>query len=50
VLPELNTKSEKETLNDEKKEYLITGTTGSDPGSREVRIDATRGNICLKYR
>ncbi|NLJ42606.1 MAG: DUF4097 family beta strand repeat protein [Bacteroidales bacterium] len=50
VLPEINTRSEKETLNDEKKEYLIKGTTGSDPGSREIRIDATRGNICLKYR
>lgn len=50
VIPERNTRSEKETINDEKKEYLITGTTGSDPGSREIRIDATRGNISLKYR
>lgn len=50
VIPEKNTKSEKETINDEKKEYLITGTAGSNPGSREIRIDATRGNIYLKYR
>lgn len=50
VIPENNTRSVKKSLNDDKKQYLITGTTGRDPGSREVRIDATRGNICLKYR
>ncbi len=50
VIPSNNTRSEKETINDEKKEYLITGTTGNDPGSHEIRIDATRGNISLKHR
>ncbi len=48
VIPDENGKSEKETLNEDKKEYLITGTLGSNPGSRKVKIDATRGNIYLK--
>ncbi len=48
VTPGKNTKSEKEALNDDKKEYLTTGTYGSNPGSRKVEIEATRGNIHLK--
>jgi hypothetical protein len=48
VIPEKNTRSEKETLNKDKKEYLITGTFGSNPGARKVVIDATRGNIYFK--
>jgi hypothetical protein len=48
VLPDKNTKSEKEALNEDKKEYLITGKTGSNPGSRRVKIDAKKGNIYLK--
>lgn len=48
VIPEKNTRSEKEELNDNKKEYLITGTFGSNPGSRKVEIEATRGNIYLR--
>jgi hypothetical protein len=48
VIPEKNIKSEKETLNKDKKEYLITGILGSNPGSRKVSIDATRGSIYLK--
>jgi hypothetical protein len=48
VLPEKNIKSEKEVLNEDKKEYLITGRLGNSPGSRKVKIDAIRGNIYLK--
>ena len=48
VIPDKNIKSEKETLNEDKKEYLITGTLGNNPGSRKVEIDAIRGNIYLK--
>lgn len=48
VIPDKNIKSEKETINEDKKEYLISGTFGNNPGPRKVRIDATRGNIYLK--
>jgi hypothetical protein len=48
VLPDKNIKSQKEALNEDKKEYLITGEIGSSPGSRKVKIDATRGNIYFK--
>jgi hypothetical protein len=48
VIPDKNSKSEKKTLNEDKKEYVTTGILGSNPGSRKVEIDATRGNIYLK--
>ena len=48
VIPDNNIKSEKEVINKDKKEYLITGTLGNNPGSRKVEIDATRGNIYLR--
>jgi hypothetical protein len=48
VIPDKNIKSRKETLNEDKKEYLISGTLGSNPGNRKVMINATRGNIYLK--
>jgi hypothetical protein len=48
VIPDQNVKSEKKTLNEDKKEYLTTGILGSNPGPRKVEIDATRGNIYLK--
>jgi hypothetical protein len=48
VIPEKNTRSEKKSVNEEKKEFLITGSAGNDPGGHEVRIDASRGNIYLK--
>ncbi|MDP4222478.1 MAG: hypothetical protein Q8868_04120 [Bacteroidota bacterium] len=47
-VPDKNSRSKKEALNEDKKEYLTTGTTGTNPGSRKVRIDASRGNIFLK--
>ena len=48
VLPDRNIKSRKEALNEDKKEYLITGNIGSGQGSGKLRIDATRGNIYIK--
>jgi hypothetical protein len=48
VLPDKNIKSEKEALNEDKKEYLITGKIGNIPGTRRVKIDARRGNIYIK--
>jgi hypothetical protein len=48
VLPDKNIKSEKEALNEDKKEYLITGKISTNPGSRRVKIDAKRGNIYIK--
>lgn len=48
VLPDKNIKSEKEALNEDKKEYLITGKIGNNTGSRRVKIDAKRGNIYIK--
>lgn len=48
VLPGSNIKSRKDVLNEDKKEYLITGVIGNGTGSRKVKIDATRGNIYIK--
>ncbi|HBC78008.1 MAG TPA: hypothetical protein DEO60_10690 [Bacteroidales bacterium] len=48
VLPDKNIKSEKEVLNEDKKEYLITGKIGNNPGSRILKIEAKRGNIYIK--
>jgi len=48
VLPDKITKSEKKTLNEDKKEYMTYGTVGTNPGTVKVKIDATRGNIYLK--
>jgi len=48
VLPSKNVKTEKKPLNEEKKEYVTSGTVGKNPGSSKLKIDATRGNIYLK--
>lgn len=48
VIPDKNTRSKKEALNDNKKEYFTSGTFGNNPGSRRVIIEATRGNIYLR--
>jgi hypothetical protein len=48
VLPDKNTKTEKRILNEEKKEFITTGTVGKNPGSVNVKLDANRGNIYLK--
>ena len=48
VLPEKNIKTEKKSLNEDKKEYLTTDMVGKNPGKAKVKIDATRGIIYLK--
>ncbi len=48
VIPDKNIKTEKEILNEDKKEYMTSGTFGNNPGTRKVRIEATRGNIYIK--
>jgi len=48
VLPSKNINTEQTSMNKEKKEYLINGTVGKNPGSSKVKINATRGNIYLK--
>lgn len=48
ALPSKDVKSEQRTLNEDKKEYITTGTIGQDPGTRLLKIDANRGKIYLK--
>jgi len=48
VLPDNNSKIEKRTLNEDKSEYVTTGSVGKNPGKTKVIINATRGNIYLK--
>ncbi len=48
VTPEKDAKTERKTLNEEKKEYMTFGTVGRSQGNTKVKIDATRGNIYLK--
>ncbi|MGB8489622.1 MAG: hypothetical protein WCE64_01045 [Bacteroidales bacterium] len=48
AIPERNSRSGKEEINGDRKEYLLTGTVGNNQGTRMVRIEATRGNIYLK--
>jgi hypothetical protein len=48
VLPDKNIKSEQKALNEDKKEYITSGTVGKNPGNTKVKIDATRGNIYIK--
>jgi hypothetical protein len=48
VVPEKKSEYETETVNDERKEYIITGSVGDNRGSRKVTIEATRGNIYLR--
>jgi len=48
LLPSKNVKAEKKILNEEKKEYIYTGTAGNNPGKSLLKIDANRGKIYLK--
>jgi hypothetical protein len=48
ILPDKNIKSEQKALNEDKKEYITSGTVGKNPGTTKVKIDATRGNIYIK--
>jgi hypothetical protein len=48
VISDKSAKTEKKILNDDKKEYITSGTAGPHPGSSKVSIDATHGDIFLK--
>lgn len=48
VLPSKNIKTEKKSLNEEKKEFMTYGTVGKSPSSSKLKIDANRGNIYIK--
>jgi hypothetical protein len=41
-------RTEMKVLNQDKKEYITTGTVGKIPGSSKLSIDATHGDIFLK--
>jgi hypothetical protein len=48
VLPDKDIRSDKKAINEDKKEYMTYGAVGKNPGTKKVKIDATRGNIYLK--
>lgn len=48
VISEKSARTEKKVLNEDKKEYITSGTVGKNPGSSKVSIDATHGDIYLK--
>jgi hypothetical protein len=48
VISDKNARTEKKVLNEDKKEYITTGSVGKNPGSSKVSIDATHGDIYLK--
>ena len=48
VISDKGAKTEKKVLNEDKKEYITSGTVGKNPGSSKVSIDATHGDIYLK--
>lgn len=48
VVSDKSAKTEKKVLNEDKKEYITSGTVGRNPGSSKVNIDATHGDIYLK--
>ncbi|HAX94550.1 MAG TPA: hypothetical protein DCY25_11530 [Bacteroidales bacterium] len=48
VLPDNKTRAEKETVNENRKEYLLTGKIGTSTGRSRLKIDATRGNVYVR--
>jgi hypothetical protein len=48
ALPDKNTKTERKTISEDKKEYMTYGTVGKNAGTAKVKIDASRGNIYIK--
>jgi hypothetical protein len=48
VLPSKNVKTEQKTLDEDKKEYITSGTVGTGQGSAKVKIDATHGKVYIK--
>jgi hypothetical protein len=48
TVPSENSSITKKPVNEERKEYISTGTIGRNPGKTTVRINATRGNIFIR--
>ena len=48
VISDKSAHTEKKVLNEDKKEYITSGTVGKNPGNSKVSIDATHGDIYLK--
>lgn len=48
VLPDNKTRAEKETVNENRNEYLLTGKIGTGSGKSRLKIDASRGNIYIR--
>ncbi len=48
VISDKSAKTEKKVINEDKKEYITSGTVGKSPGNAKVSIDATHGDIYLK--
>jgi hypothetical protein len=48
VISDKSARTEKKVLNEDKKEYITSGTVGKNPGNSKVIIDATHGDIYLK--
>ncbi|MBK8880985.1 MAG: hypothetical protein IPN67_00960 [Bacteroidales bacterium] len=48
VISDKNAKTEKKVLNEDKKEYITSGTVGKSSSGSRVSIDATHGDIYLK--
>jgi hypothetical protein len=48
ALPSKNSKTQRKTLDEDKKEYITYGSVGTNPGSVSVKIDANRCKIYIK--
>jgi len=48
VISDKSAKTERKVLNEDKKEYITSGTVGKNPGNSKVSIHATHGDIYLK--
>jgi hypothetical protein len=48
VISDKSARTEKKVLNEDKKEYITSGSVGKTPASSKISIDATHGDIYLK--
>jgi hypothetical protein len=48
VISDKNARTDKKVLNEDKKEYITSGSVGREPSTSKVTIDATHGDIYLK--
>lgn len=48
VIPEHNARVEKKSIDEEKKQFLVSGPVGKNPGDVKVVIESVKGNIHIK--